>query len=402
MELRPSNRVQRFKMTEVAADENANTNGLSDIDRKRQLKLQKLADLQRERIAAKQQTDDDTNKATNSQQSDAFLLPYNTLKQQLAVLLDPQTKTTTVGIWSTQCNELLQQLRTHLNTHAYALNAHDLRQHQQEVQQLAEKFTTLEQQLAPKRKFGFKDRGAAAGTTAKPTSAATAAPATTATPPTVTAPTASTHAASIHQSAPSNSGVEVHHQHNKFIYLSPSVTTDKDISLSHLTHCTILITGVPTQLRVDHLTDCNLLVGPIAGSVHMEHAVNCNITLCSRQIRLHDSTHTHFYCFVNSHPIIERCHSVHFAPYNLQYPLYEQHFQQSKLNATVNMWSAVNDFNWLKQQQSPNWSILEEAQRKAVTLHDDDFAAVSADSQSKPLVVEQHTLRQVIDAQCQR
>jgi hypothetical protein len=35
-------------------------------------------------------------------------------------------------------------------------------------------------------------------------------------------------------------------------------------------------------------------------------------------------------------------------------------FQKAQLDASKNFYDQVKDFNWLKQQQSPNWRLLQE------------------------------------------
>jgi hypothetical protein len=40
-------------------------------------------------------------------------------------------------------------------------------------------------------------------------------------------------------------------------------------------------------------------------------------------------------------------------------------YRSAGLSKADNLWQQVDDFNWLRAQQSPNWQVLPEAERKA-------------------------------------
>jgi hypothetical protein len=44
--------------------------------------------------------------------------------------------------------------------------------------------------------------------------------------------------------------------------------------------------------------------------------------------------------------------------------------QKCNFEAEQNKWNHVEDFNWLKQQQSPHWGVIEEKDR--ITLSTDN------------------------------
>jgi hypothetical protein len=68
---------------------------------------------------------------------------------------------------------------------------------------------------------------------------------------------------------------------------------------------------------------------------------------------------------MRSGPIVEDCSGLRFAPYALEYPGLEQELKDADLSqeACGEMWTQVQDFKWLRQQQSPNWCILPEGDR---------------------------------------
>ena len=72
----------------------------------------------------------------------------------------------------------------------------------------------------------------------------------------------------------------------------------------------------------------------------------------------------------NASTIIEDCTGLRFAPYTVSYPELEEECKEKGLSKEEcgENWSSVQDFKWLKQQQSPNWSILPEAERVDAVL----------------------------------
>ena len=51
------------------------------------------------------------------------------------------------------------------------------------------------------------------------------------------------------------------------------------------------------------------------GSIYVTECSDCTFVLGARQVRLHTSSGCDFYLHVASHPIVERCDGLRFAPY---------------------------------------------------------------------------------------
>ena len=147
-----------------------------------------------------------------------------------------------------------------------------------------------------------------------------------------------------------------------------------DIVLYNLVDCVVIIRDTMSALRVDKLTRCHVYGGPIAGSLLLHYCNDSKFWLASRQFRLHHSVNCVFYLHALSHPIIEDCTKLFFAPYLLDYPELPSQMQKSNLLRKSAMWKEVNDFKWLRIQHSPNWSILnredweKESKSEMVTL----------------------------------
>jgi len=85
--------------------------------------------------------------------------------------------------------------------------------------------------------------------------------------------------------------------------------------------------------------------------------------LASHQIRIHNTTDTVFYLQARSNPIIEHCSGLKFGDLSkteegkTEANLAVQ--KQAGLLEIKNMYDQVHDFNWLKQDHSPNWASVE-------------------------------------------
>ena len=101
-----------------------------------------------------------------------------------------------------------------------------------------------------------------------------------------------------------------------------------------------------------------------AGSIYVTQCTNCTFYVGSRQLRIHTSRDVDFYVHANSHPIIEHCSSLRFAPYPPLPPAYAHALAAAGLRSEHNQWDCVDDFDWLKASHSPNWAELPEGERK--------------------------------------
>lgn len=159
---------------------------------------------------------------------------------------------------------------------------------------------------------------------------------------------------------------------------APGSVTGHDFVLADLSDVTVYVPDVTTALRVDRLTNCTVLLGPIRGSIHAQHCVNTRFVLAARQLRLHHSKDCTFYLAVGSHPIIEHCTGLKFAPLipsiTLPYPQALEQFKEAELSSMVaednstppeaNMWNKVQDFRWIKATASPHWSEIPAGERE--------------------------------------
>jgi hypothetical protein len=97
----------------------------------------------------------------------------------------------------------------------------------------------------------------------------------------------------------------------------------------------------------------------------IDQCQQCEFALGCQQLRVHTSNECDFYVHITAQPIIEDCHNLRFAPYNVEYKLKDEHIKESGLVWTRDYWNDVRDFNhMITGMHSPNWQIIEEEERK--------------------------------------
>ncbi|EHK23533.1 uncharacterized protein TRIVIDRAFT_82412 [Trichoderma virens Gv29-8] len=109
-------------------------------------------------------------------------------------------------------------------------------------------------------------------------------------------------------------------------------------------------------LILKNIDRCLIVAGRVNGPIHINDVSNSTLVVIARQVRIHDCKNVNIYLHCASHPIIEDCSGMRFAPLPSCY-LTEAD------KSTENQWDQVDDFKWLKTTQSPNWTTLSEAQR---------------------------------------
>eukprot|EP00164_Ancoracysta_twista_P005380 GFYU01007361.1.p2 GENE.GFYU01007361.1~~GFYU01007361.1.p2 ORF type:complete len:146 (+),score=18.91 GFYU01007361.1:3-440(+) len=138
--------------------------------------------------------------------------------------------------------------------------------------------------------------------------------------------------------------------------------------LSGLRDCKVQLLDNMSALYVDKLENCTVYAGPCSGAVHIEECTNCTFVVACHQMRIHTTTETTFSILVRSNPIIEKCSKVGFCPYVLTYDGIDKQLATANLSLDQNKWDNVQDFNWLRAQQSTNWNVVPEGERPIVAL----------------------------------
>ncbi|KZZ92526.1 Tubulin binding cofactor C [Moelleriella libera RCEF 2490] len=132
-------------------------------------------------------------------------------------------------------------------------------------------------------------------------------------------------------------------------------------SLTELNRC-IVDMSVPTAegrpfpgLALRDVSHSLIIAGRVDGPVHITGVTDSILVVTARQVRIHECKNVDIYLHCTSHPIIEDCTGMRFAPLPQCYALEEDAERE-------NQWDQVDDFKWLKAGQSPNWTTLSAAE----------------------------------------
>ncbi|KAI5921995.1 tubulin binding cofactor C [Camillea tinctor] len=135
-------------------------------------------------------------------------------------------------------------------------------------------------------------------------------------------------------------------------------------SLTGLDRCVVDMT-IPTRsgsgapfagLALKNIRRSLIVAGHVAGPAHITGIEDSVIVVAARQVRIHECRNVDVYLHCQSHPIIEDCEGMRFAPLPDLYA-------SDTTTAENNQWDQVDDFKWLKTEPSPHWSVLPADQR---------------------------------------
>ncbi|CZT15249.1 related to tubulin folding cofactor C [Ramularia collo-cygni] len=152
-------------------------------------------------------------------------------------------------------------------------------------------------------------------------------------------------------------------EHAHITLPSTNIHTASSGTVTDIEHCVIDM-SVPSSsspfagLTLKNISHSLVICGHVSGAIHLTNIKNSVVVVASRQFRMHDSSNCDIYLLTTSRPIIEDCSNVRFAPLPQTYMLEDD-------GKSENQWEKVDDFKWLRNEQSPNWSILEARERLA-------------------------------------
>lgn len=133
----------------------------------------------------------------------------------------------------------------------------------------------------------------------------------------------------------------------------------KDITISNLKNCFVEIRGHAGSVQIANAVDCVFLCGPISRSLFAENCFRCKIVAACQQLRLHGSTNCKLWLHVTCRAIVEDCKQIEVGDYIYEYSGIEIDFKKSGLDAAVNNFRDIADFNWLSPEKpSPNWKLV--------------------------------------------
>ncbi|CAG7823149.1 unnamed protein product [Allacma fusca] len=247
----------------------------------------------------------------------------------------------------------IQKLSKSLHDSITFLPSYSIKKRQEEIRNLEKLFKDKEAVLVPKRKFGFKAKIRQVIHEEPNISEAK------------TREIESKENVNTMDAIKMDSNfVTIEDIQDKNIIYEEKELDGADVMVRNLEGTIVQLRGTPSTLRITGLKDCKLVCGPVQTSVFIDNCTNCKLYLCCQQLRTHSSHELEIYLRVRARAIIEDCTGIRFAPYS--YPhnkSYEWH-QRVNMDPNLERFDCVDDFNWLSDTQSPNWSVMPEDQRE--------------------------------------
>ncbi|KAK3385004.1 tubulin binding cofactor C-domain-containing protein [Podospora didyma] len=115
--------------------------------------------------------------------------------------------------------------------------------------------------------------------------------------------------------------------------------------------------GAPfASLALNNISGSLIVAGNVNGPAHITGVRDSVLVVVARQVRIHECENVDIYLHCTSHPIIEDCKGMRFAPA-------PEFYISEKDRQETNQWDQVDDFKWLKADHSPNWGVLEKEER---------------------------------------
>ncbi|KAK2745228.1 hypothetical protein FQN55_006354 [Onygenales sp. PD_40] len=158
------------------------------------------------------------------------------------------------------------------------------------------------------------------------------------------------------------------------------------LSMTSLRHCVVDM-SIPTTnsrpfagLSIKGVTESLLVCGQVNGPAHITGVKQSVIVVTCHQFRMHDCVDVDVYLSCSSKPIIEDCSNIRFGKIPDAFVGLYSHFtslffpemveeliyisikaQDPSCRNRTNLWDQVEDFKWIKAEQSPNWKLMDES-----------------------------------------
>ncbi|KAL9584137.1 MAG: hypothetical protein Q9212_002296 [Teloschistes hypoglaucus] len=247
-----------------------------------------------------------------------------------------------------ECLAQINDLTGEVGDQTHKATSHDQRTYNETLKALKDQLQKVRSDLAPRRKFAFRP-------TAIPASEAseTASPQDGSTP--LTEESLQRVAAGFPDS--SSGGYEkaptpYANLHNVLRTERNIETADRGVFIANCSRSVVRCLMPSVALTINEVDRSLILAGPINGAAHITGLNNSTIAVSCRQLRMHHCLNSTVYVRCGSNPVIEHCSRMSFAP------LPDDVAIAPLTGVEPGCWSLINDFNWLRGGQSPNWSTL--------------------------------------------
>eukprot|EP00210_Caulerpa_lentillifera_P004674 g4459.t1 len=315
--------------------------------------LKRLANLDQKRKEERERKREEQKAKLNpNESSEKFLADFHTRLVSCQDKIDKLTAENGAEVVREECETLVKELNAidnDVSQAVYYLPSYDLRQCRRVITDTKKTIEDIKTSLAPKKKFAFSRR---TKTSEKPT--------------------LDTNEKKVEPmdsvSSTAFSLQSVEDKDGEILKISGEQLGGRGFLVANCRNCIIDLDGSILALQLRNLTHCTVLSGPITGATMAFNLEDCNVVLASGQVRIHNSLNCRFHLRVRSSPIIEDSTELKFGPLasersetkidETRFALFTE--QANVFCAENGSWKSISDFNWIKEEPSPNWSIISE------------------------------------------
>lgn len=139
------------------------------------------------------------------------------------------------------------------------------------------------------------------------------------------------------------------------------------VNIKKLERCRVMILGTVESSYIADVKDSVIWIGISRGAVSLESVVGSTVIVCCSQLRISNSENSTFLIDTVTTPIIEKSSNIVFAKNHMFYSGFPEELRDSGLKPVrLSRHTAIKDFSWHREAQSPNWSIV--SPQPSVTL----------------------------------
>ncbi|WVQ87653.1 hypothetical protein IAS59_001380 [Cryptococcus gattii] len=314
---------------------------------------------------------------------------FHSQKQGILQSLEEQSSTSITDI-----SKRISSLRTLVDSFGEGLPKYDRGRYASQITELESKVAILRAKEKPKSRFAFTKPKSSPSPGAGQSRASPTIP-----PPTLSQATSNVLSLTVSSSddvrrAPDSTSASTMHTISSLTdtlvrpELAPG-TGAYTLSLSHLYRCVIdlcpphvadITKPTLTTLHAKGLEQCIMVAPVLPGSAMLSEMVDCLVIVGAQQFRIHSSTNTQVLLNVASLPVIEHCTNLAFGAYP-PFLLSTQPVYESKH-------THVQDFDWVRGGQSPNWSLLSKDEASALFTQEMASRLYNVREKDEKLVME--------------
>ena len=160
---------------------------------------------------------------------------------------------------------------------------------------------------------------------------------------------------------------------NETVIVHPSEYEGKDtVVLENIENCDIYVPFVMNNFYVKNTYYSRIYCGYVLGTAYIETTSKSCYQVYSTFVKVLKANECNFGIWCRFNPIIEDCIKLKFGPCMFEYKnrLWDKEragFEMEEDSENSSKWSVVIDNKWSRDEQSPNWSVLNDEEIRYLT-----------------------------------